>query len=69
VTAAAPDLKPANVAPADPLAHLVLKADWPVALCGITVSNRLGTGAPAMDRCPDCLRISAERKLGRPGWA
>ena len=50
------------------LAHLVLKADWPIALCGANVSEHLGTGAPAMDRCADCLRIVAARSLGRPGW-
>ena len=50
------------------VAHLVLKQDWPVALCGAHVSEHLGTGAPAMDRCVDCLRIAAGRGLGRPGW-
>ena len=51
-----------------PLAHLVLKQDWPVALCGASVSELLGTKAPASDRCVDCLRIAAARGLGRPGW-
>lgn len=50
------------------VAHLVLKADWPIALCGANVSEHLGTGAPAMDRCADCLKIAAARGLGRPGW-
>ena len=50
------------------LAHLVLKRDWPIALCGSSVSDHLGTRAPAMDRCTDCLRIAASRGLGRPGW-
>lgn len=50
------------------VAHLVLKPDWPIALCGANVSDLLGTKAPAMDRCPDCLRIAADRRLGRPGW-
>jgi hypothetical protein len=50
------------------VAHLVLKPDWPIALCGANVREHLGTGAPAMDRCPDCLRIAAARGLGRPGW-
>ena len=50
------------------LAHLVLKPDHPVALCGYRTTDFLGTSAPAMDRCPDCLRIAAERGLGRPGW-
>ncbi len=50
------------------LAHLVLKADWPIALCGARVSEFLGTGAPARDRCVDCLKIVAARGLGRPGW-
>lgn len=50
------------------LAHLVLKPDWPLALCGANVTDHLGTSAPAMDRCTDCLRIARERGLGRPGW-
>jgi hypothetical protein len=50
------------------VAHLVLKPDWPIALCGANVSEHLGTGAPAMDRCVDCLRIASTRGLGRPGW-
>jgi crotonobetainyl-CoA:carnitine CoA-transferase CaiB-like acyl-CoA transferase len=50
------------------VAHLVLKADWPIALCGANVSEHLGTGASALDRCVDCLRIAATRGLGRPGW-
>lgn len=50
------------------VAHLVLKQDWPIALCGANVSEHLGTRAPAMDRCVDCLRIAAARGLGRPGW-
>jgi len=51
------------------LAHLVLKDAWPVALCGVTVSDFFGRGAPAMDRCHDCIKIASTRKLGRPGWA
>jgi len=50
------------------VAHLVLKQDWPIALCGANVREHLGTSAPAMDRCVDCLRIARERGLGRPGW-
>jgi hypothetical protein len=50
------------------LAHLVLKSDWPIALCGANVSEHLGTKAPARDRCTDCLRIASSRGLGRPGW-
>ena len=50
------------------LAHLVLKADWPRALCGAVVGERFGTGAPAMDRCPECMRHARDRNLGRPGW-
>lgn len=50
------------------LAHLVLKTEWPIALCGANVSEHLGTRAPALDRCTDCLRIAAQRSLGRPGW-
>ena len=52
----------------DSLAHLVLKPDWPIALCGARVSEHHGTGAPARDRCVDCLKIAATRGLGRPGW-
>lgn len=52
----------------DRVAHLVLKPDWPIALCGANVSEHLGTGAPAMDRCSDCLRVASSRGLGRPGW-
>jgi len=51
-----------------PVVHLVLKADWPVALCGANVSEHLGTRAPARDRCVDCLKVAAARGLGRPGW-
>lgn len=51
------------------VAHLVLKPDWPIALCGANVSELLGTGAPALDRCTDCLKIAATRGLGRPGWS
>lgn len=50
------------------VAHLVLKSDWPIALCGANVSDHLGTKAPAMDRCTSCLKIASERGLGRPGW-
>jgi hypothetical protein len=52
----------------DQVAHLVLKSDWPIALCGANVSEFLGTGAPARDRCVDCLKIVGARGLGRPGW-
>lgn len=52
----------------DRVAHLVMKAEWPIALCGANVSEHLGTKAPAMDRCTDCLRIASTRGLGRPGW-
>ena len=50
------------------VAHLVLKSDWPIALCGANVSEFLGTGAPARDRCVACLKIVAARGLGWPGW-
>ena len=50
------------------VAHLVLKGNWPIALCGANVSELLGTRAPARDRCVDCLRIVSARGLGRPGW-
>lgn len=63
--------EPARAAPTPPderLAHLVLKSDWPVALCGARVSERFGAAAPGRDRCAACLRIARERALGRPGW-
>lgn len=50
------------------VAHLVLKTSWPIALCGATVRDHLGAGAPGMDRCPVCIKIAADRKMGRPGW-
>jgi hypothetical protein len=53
----------------DRLAHLVLMEDWPIALCGATVKDRLGTGAAGRDRCYECIRIAQQRQLGRPGWA
>lgn len=59
---------PSDSGTQDRVAHLVLKADWPIALCGAKVSDHLGTGAPALDRCVDCLKIAATRGLGRPGW-
>ena len=52
-----------------PPAHLVLKTEWPIALCGANVRDLLGTAAPGRDRCPACLKIAHERGLGRPGWA
>lgn len=55
--------------PDDRLAHLVLRSDWPIALCGANVRDLLGTGAPGRDRCPACQRIAGERGLGRPGWS
>lgn len=58
----------ADAPPDDRLAHLVLKADWPRALCGAEVRDHLGAAAPGRDRCPACLRIARERSLGRPGW-
>jgi hypothetical protein len=54
--------------PEERLVHLVLKPDWPRALCGAYVGDRLGTTAPGCDRCYECLRIAAARGLGRPGW-
>ncbi len=62
------DLPGSDVTADDRLAHLVLKKDWPIALCGANVSDHLGTKAPAMDRCADCLRIARDQRLGRPGW-
>ena len=50
------------------MVHLVLKPDWPVALCGVNVSDLFGTAAAGMDRCPACLKIARVRGLGRPGW-
>jgi hypothetical protein len=52
----------------DRVAHRVLKSDWPIALCGANVREHLGTTAPAMGRCVDCLRIASSRGLRRPGW-
>ena len=51
------------------VAHLVLRDDWPVALCGATVSTHLGESAAGRDRCPGCLNIAWMRGLGRPAWA
>jgi hypothetical protein len=51
------------------LAHLVLREDWPIALCGATVTDRLGIHAPGRDRCYQCLKIAQARQLGRTGWA
>ena len=63
---------PAELAPRatndERFAHLVLKADWPIALCGARVTEHLGARAPARDRCPACLKYCSENKLGRPGW-
>lgn len=50
------------------VAHLVLKLEWPIALCGANVTERFGMKAPALDRCVECLKIAAARGLGRPGW-
>ena len=50
------------------LAHLVLRDAWPIALCGATVKDHLGAGAPGRDRCYECIRISQQRQLGRPAW-
>lgn len=49
-------------------AHLVLREDWPIALCGARVVDHLGNKATGRDRCPECLKIAGERGLGRPGW-
>jgi hypothetical protein len=49
--------------------HFVLESDWPIALCGASVPEHRGTGAPATDRYRECLRIAVARGLGRPGWA
>lgn len=53
----------------DRIAHLVLRDDWPVALCGANVSLHLGLLAPGRDRCPACLKIAHARGLGRLAWA
>lgn len=58
----------AEAPPDERLAHLVLKAQWPLALCGARVNERFGASAPGRDRCPRCLRIAADRGLGRAGW-
>lgn len=69
-----PDAAPEGLAlaeapPDDRLVHLVLKPDWPIALCGARVTDRFGATAPGRDRCTACLRVARERHLGRPGWA
>lgn len=52
-----------------PLLHLVLKSDWPMALCGATVKGERWTSRGAgCDRCARCLEIARDRNLGRPGW-
>ena len=48
--------------------HLVLRPEWPIALCGARVTDHLGNRAPGRDRCPACLKVAGERGLGRPGW-
>ena len=50
------------------LAHLVMKGDWPVALCGEVVEDLFNRTAPAMDRCARCLAIARERGLRLTGW-
>jgi len=52
-----------------PPVHLVLKSEWPVALCGYIVASHLGVSAPGRDRCVACLEIARDRGLRRPGWA
>lgn len=49
-------------------AHLVLRNQWPIALCGEIVRDHLGTAAPGRDRCAQCLKIAVDLGLGRPGW-
>jgi len=52
-----------------PALHLVLKDQWPIALCGATVSERFTDRSAGMDRCPACLKAAAQLRLrGRPGW-
>ncbi len=52
-----------------PVLHMVLKSDWPIALCGANVSERFTGRSSGLDRCPTCLKVASERGLGRPGWA
>lgn len=52
----------------DRLRHLVLKSDWPIALCGARVTQVMaGARAPGADRCWTCLKIANTRGLGNAG--
>lgn len=51
-----------------PELHLVLRSEWPIALCGENVSERFTERGAGMDRCAHCLTVAAQRGLGRPGW-
>lgn len=63
---------PAPVKPSDGderVTHLVMKGQWPTALCGATVSDLFNKAAPAMDRCHTCLKIASDRGLKLTGWS
>jgi hypothetical protein len=65
----APEVEPKHATTDEPpLLHLVLKSEWPQALCGVTVGQRHTNKAAGCDRCPECLRLAAARGLGRPVW-
>jgi hypothetical protein len=52
-----------------PLLHIVLKDEWPAALCGATVRERFTDRASGLDRCTRCLELARQRRLfGRPAW-
>ncbi|HKQ57976.1 MAG TPA: hypothetical protein VJY35_08915 [Candidatus Eisenbacteria bacterium] len=47
--------------------HLVTKREWPRALCGYVVSDEFNptrTDTAGRDRCPECLRVAAQRARG-----
>lgn len=50
-------------------AHLVMKGEWPKALCGEIVSDLFNRSAAGRDRCIDCLRIAKQRGLSLTGWS
>jgi hypothetical protein len=51
-----------------PVLHMVLKDEWPIALCGYRVKERFTDRSAGMDRCTKCLAIARQRGCGRPGW-
>jgi hypothetical protein len=47
---------------------MVLKDEWPIALCGHHVKERFTGRSAGMDRCTRCLEVARQRQLGRPDW-